>query len=152
MICEIINPSDPYTLETQDFVAAVVGIAIVGAGRLGLSCDDPPMKSPVLFGWDQWLQEQGIEDFNQWVKEHADAIADALESVIIGNAHDRELVNDALKAIEDPAKREAFRAKHHDKKRSSMSDIGSACWKTAKTLRQRHGKIATAVPIVLVSK
>lgn len=53
MICEIINPSDPSTLETDNFLAAAVGILIVGNGNLGLSTageDGEGQSSPIMFG------------------------------------------------------------------------------------------------------
>jgi len=69
MICEIINPSDPYTLETNDFVAAAVAIAIVGGGTLGLKCDRTQMSSPILCGSDAWFTEKGITDLAAYVED-----------------------------------------------------------------------------------
>lgn len=152
MIAEIINPSDPYTLETDNFLAAAVGIALVGNGKLGLSCENPKLRTPILFGWDQWFKDQGIDDLGKWLEAHSAEVADALDSVMIGNIGDRALFLDALEAIDDPVKREAFRAKQHDKKRSSMNDIGAACWKTAAALRKKSGKVTKAEPIILVGR
>lgn len=152
MICEIINPSDPYTLETENFLAAAVGIALVGGGKLGLDCENPKQRTPILFGWDAWFQEQGIADLGKYLDDHAGEIADALDSVLIGNVRERELFKEALEAIADLKKKEAFRVKMQDQKRSSMNDIGTACWKTAETLRNKSGKIHKAEPIVMVSR
>lgn len=149
MICEIINPSDPYTMETDNFLAAAVGIALVGNGALGLSCKNPKQHTPVLFGWDDWFEQQGINDLSKWIEEHSVEIADALDSVMIGNIGDRAMFMDALDAIENPAKRKAFRAKQHHKHRTSLNDIGTACWKTAKSLRKKRNKVTTAQPIIL---
>lgn len=149
MICEIINPSDPYTLETENFIAAALGIAIVGGGKLGLKCDDPPIKSPVLFGWDAWIKENCPDGMNLYVDTHSEEIATALDSVLYGRAGDRRTFLDMLKFIDDPVKREQARAEYQDKNRSSLNDIGTACYKTARYLRGLEKKSATAAPIIL---
>lgn len=152
MICEIINPSDPYTLETDNFLAAAVGIGLVGNGKLGLSCENPLRRTPILFGWDAWFKNQGIDDLGKWLEANSLEVAKALESVQIGNVADRQRDADAMKFIDDPKKREAFRAQQHNKRRSSLNDIGRACWQTAKALRKKSGKVTKAEPIILVSR
>ena len=153
MICEIINPSDPYTLETNDFVAAAVAIAIVGGGTLGLKCDRTQMSSPILFGWDAWFTEKGITDLAAYIQDpqKAEIMAQALESVIIGDEVARELYRDTLKLIDDPAKKKEFTKQFFDQKRSSMNDIGKACHDWAKRLRDKTQKAEQAKVLVAVS-
>jgi hypothetical protein len=153
MICEIINPSDPYTLETDNFVAAAVGIAIVGRGKLGLQCEDPELSTPVWFGWDRWLADNRISSIKDYLadEKNSEAVAAALDSVLIGNLTERRTFIDAMKYIDDPAKREAFRAEFHDKHRSSMNDIGTACYNTAKWLRGQRATSDSAEPITFTT-
>ena len=134
MLCEIVNPSDPYTLETDNFVAAAVGIMLVGNGQLGLSCDDTGECTPVLFGWEEWCAEHGVDQ--AWVDSHRGEIADALDSVMIGSVAERAAQAEAMRFIDDPEKREAYRSTIQDRQRSSLNDIGNACWNMAKLLRK----------------
>ena len=156
MICEIINPSDPYTLETDDFVAAAVAIAIVGGGTLGLKCDKTKMSSPILYGWDPWFAEKGITDLAAYIQDpnKAEIMAQALESVIIGDEVARKLYRDTLRLIDDiddPAKKKEFTKQFFDQKRSSMNNIGKACQDWAKRLRDKTQKAEQAKVIVAVS-
>lgn len=136
MICEIINPSDPYTLLTDEFLPAGVAVFILGRGQLGLSCDDPEQDTPVLFGWEEWLRSWCGDDLRGWVHGHFEPMAAALESVLIGTAAERRRYEVCLKRCDDP---EALRAEWHDEERSSVNDIGRAAWSLAAHFRELAG-------------
>ena len=135
MICEIINPSDAYTLRTDDFKTAAVAIAVLGRGQMGLKNIDGEESSPVLFGWDDWLKEQGIEDLGKYIDEHTKEMADILATVLIGGKADREEVESALALMPDEEARKKWLDDRHDKRRSSMNNIGAAAWAWARKLR-----------------
>jgi hypothetical protein len=139
MICEIINPSDSYTLETEDFTAAAVGIYMVGRGQLGLRSIDDKESSPILFGWDEWLTDRGVKE--GYVTDHLDAIATALESVMIGGVNDRIDVKEATENMSNDQKK-AFLKRRQDRRRSSMSDIGGACHRYAMAIRKKQHELA----------
>lgn len=131
MICEIINPSDKYTLITDDFKLAAVAVAILGNGKYGLKNIDGDESSPVLFGWESWFQEQGIEDLSKYIDDHKTDIAMILDTVLIG---DRSDVENTLPLIAED-QRQKWLDDRHDRKRSSMNDIGKAAKSIAKALR-----------------
>lgn len=134
ILCEIINPSDPYTLRTDDFVAAAMAIAILGDGQLGLRTVDDSQSTPVLFGWPGWMEANGVDD--DYVGRHLDAIIAALDSVMIGNCSDRRDAESFLSKLPEDKRRE-WLEERHDRRRSSMNDIGGAAWCLAEHLRSR---------------
>jgi hypothetical protein len=141
MICEIINPSDPYTLVTDDFEKAAVAIAVIGNGKLGLS-GYGPLHSPVLFGWDEWFEKRGITDLGAYLDANLESLAAILDTVLIGSAEDREVCDLVLAAIPEEA-RPAFLEARHDKMRTSMNDIGAAAKAWAERLRKKARANAT---------
>lgn len=138
MIATIISPSDPYTLVTEDFTAAAVGVAILGMGKLGLQGPGPEDRTPVLFGWDEWFAERGITDLGEYMREHVKDIAEALDSVRIGHPKDREALDRLLEHVPETT-RERARAEWQDRHRTSLNDIGSVAWALAKELREKCG-------------
>ncbi|KKM88914.1 hypothetical protein LCGC14_1253980 [marine sediment metagenome] len=142
MLCEIINPSDPYTMECENFVVGAVAVCLLGGGKLGLDSEDGEHSTPVLFGWDDWFKEQGISDLPSFLKQNKPAIADALDSVRIGDTKDR-LAEVAATKYMTPEDAEKYRAKIHNNRRSSMNDIGSRAWQMAKALK---GNKETEIP------
>jgi hypothetical protein len=143
MICEIINPSDPYTLRCQNFLVAAVAVAFLGSGNLGLRSEDGEQSTPVLFGWEDWLKDQGIEDedLGAFAKVHRSEMADILDSVMIGDAKARQDAEAFLAELPED-KRAAWLAERHDRRRSSANDIGAAAWSLAKRLRRQAGSAA----------
>jgi len=133
MICEIINPSDPYTLETDDFLCAAVAIGILGGGKLGLECGE--QATPVMFGWDEWLASY-IQDFSEYCNANSGRMADILDSVMIGGVKERAEVDDARRKM-SPGDFESWFSNRHDARRSSLNDIGKAAKELAARLRRR---------------
>ena len=132
MICRIINPSDPYTLKTDDFVLGAVAVAILGGGKYGL--DGPEGRStPILFGWDEWLAEH-VGDVGEYIAANKAKLADVLDSVMIGPAAHREDVEAMLREIPEE-RRAAWLAERQDRHRTSLNDIGTAAYALAARLR-----------------
>lgn len=132
-IYELINMSDPYTFEAPNIqvagAAAVLLSTGFGAKRVG---DDVEESTPVLFGWDEWLKEQGIE--KEWIESHAREVADALDSFLIGSPASRQDVEDMLAEL-PPKKRAAWRARRQDRHRGSLNKIGERAYQLAAQLR-----------------
>jgi hypothetical protein len=153
MIFEIVNPSDPYTLECDDFKIAAAGIMLLGRGKLGLSTEEGDEKHqmpPFIFGNDEmvtkWFADIGIPSLGEFIDGHREEIATMLETVLIGSERNRRTFEKVLACISDPVERAKARAVYQDEKRSSLNDIGGAAWDLAKRLRASAGNGKEATP------
>jgi hypothetical protein len=142
MIFVLVNPSDPYTFEAPNIEIAAAAVVSISP-QMGATSADGKESTPVLFGWQLWLEEHGMIgegfDFGDWHIRHTEEIAAALESFLIGGLDRRA---DVLSMLEElpPEKREAWRAKRQDRERSSMNQIGERAYQLAKRLRERKLK------------
>lgn len=88
----LVNPSDPYTLETDDLQIAAVACCLLGNGKYGLTGlgNDAGQDVPVflLGGHDEWFVSKfgmSYEDTATHALNHRnDALARAFESVTLG--------------------------------------------------------------------
>lgn len=136
----IINPSDRYTIECADFEIAVVACLILGEGRYAFTSLANVKEVPFLFG--------GVADADAFCQEHfqdnldtvmtrvrtqrAAALADAFDSVLIGN---RQAFN-AIAPDRSSPSFGAARLRWHDVHRSSLNDIGGRAYVLAKAFRK----------------
>lgn len=139
MLYEIINPSDQYTIESEDFKVACVATLLLGSGQWGLKQINGDAEMPLfLFGGvDEWFAAQ----FNQPFAEVVEAIShqqlgEVLDTVLIGGADERQVYNDGLALIDDPLKREEWRNRWHEQRRTSLNDIGARAYSIAESLRE----------------
>ena len=130
-VYEIINPSDQYTLECEEFLIGAVAVALLGKGHYGIE------GSPVLFGWDEFFKDNKIEVLSDYVDAHLPELVACLDSVLIGSQSDRLLVKDAISKMSDEKSKTEYLTMYHDKKRSSMNDIGQRAKELADALRER---------------
>ena len=139
MICEIINPSDTYTIKSDDVESMQLATLILGGGKYGLCDADGETIMPVLlFGAKEWIEEQfGVREDNlaNYIEERSPQIADCLDSVLIGSFSSRDVIEHVLSKVPDEKDREEILTKHHDTKRTSMNDIGARAKAMAKSLR-----------------
>lgn len=140
-IYNIINPSDPLTLKAESIEVAGVAVALLGQGMYGADGDDG--STPVMFGWDEWLEEHGMSDISVWVVDNLNSVALALESVMLGDVDDRTDLDAALEAITDDEKRKEFIEKRNDRRRSSLNDIETRAHQMAARLRQNADAAVT---------
>lgn len=132
MLFEVINPSDAYTFEADSYgVAAAAGL-FLGEGRYGLQEVGGEWSMPVFIfgGAIEWFDSQ-FGDFSAFTEANKPKIAAALDSLVIGSATERMAYDTALAEISDADRREAFKAKWHDRNRSSMNNIGARAKKLA---------------------
>lgn len=144
---EIINPSDPYFLEAEDFKEAAVAVLMLSP-RLGLEeVGEGGASMPVFIfgGMEKWLDANvcPVKDIDRFMEGHAGGIAAALESVLIGKPGERKVFEAAMGAIDDPKKREDFRLKWHEGKRSSLNNIGAEAWDLARRIRAKMQKVGS---------
>lgn len=140
MIYEIINPSDPYTLEAKSLKIASVANLLLGEGSYGLESEDVEKckGSPIfLFGGaEEWFQKE----FDQTIKEIIDnnllEIAKCLDSVLPMNISERKELQEENnhQKIDVHLKREEIL----DKRRTSLNNIGQRAWNLAEKIRKIH--------------
>jgi hypothetical protein len=149
VLYRIVNPSDLYTIECPDLEIAALACVLLGQGQYAFEPIDArnaklvqPAVPLFLFGdAGPWFQENFNVDAQGLYRRVKDdpgrcaQLADALDGVLIGDAQDRELFAVACSFMPDSEKRERFRTIWHDKKRSSMNDIGTRAREIAKRLR-----------------
>jgi len=138
-IYEIINPSDAYSLESDDFAVACVITCLLGEGKYGLMDAEGDTVMPILlFGThEKWFPEQFGKTLKQLLDEISSGkLADCMDSVVIGDAKDRVMFYQAINLIDDPIKKQEWRNAWHNKKRSSLNDIGGYAKVLAAHLRK----------------
>lgn len=136
---EIINPSDPLTMYAPDTKIGGVAVALLGRGRYGIE------GSPIVFGWDQWFEEQGISDLSAWLTtpENAMPVVKCLRSVALGSIEERKDYDAALEAITDSDLRAKFIADRNDRRRTSMNDIETRAHRLADSYERQYVKQPT---------
>lgn len=125
-IYEIINPSDPYTMESDDPCAAAVACCILGGGRYGLDGPDGEDDCPIFLfgGHEAWFKTTHDTTIEAVLESRPEKVIEALRSVTIGSRQDRKEFYSAI-AHMTPEAAEQFRAERHDQRRSSMNNIGA---------------------------
>jgi len=153
MLYEIINPSDPYTIEAPSLDVALVACLFLGSGQYGFKpIDGGAIEIPLflLGGHEEYCQEHfgcTLDALITRVTEEKSAeLAKCFESCLIGYQQDRSTYKAGLELIDDPAKREQWRDRWLDEGRSSMNNIGGRAYKMAAKLRAKQKRVAEAVP------
>jgi hypothetical protein len=134
MIYEIINPSDALTCKADNFLVAAAAIALFGDGQYGLKEVGGNNSTPVLFGWDNWFKDNGIDDVSEFIDNNLKEVADILDSVMLGSPDDRLDLDTMLETLSGDRKKEWIAARN-DRRRSSLNDIETYAHKNANRLR-----------------
>lgn len=137
---KLINPSDDYTLRADSIEIAGAAVAYLSQSY-GVENLDTGETSPVMFGWNKWFRERGISA--DWFRVHLTELADCLDSFLIGNAVDRELIEEVLERLPE-SERKDFIMKRQERRRTSMSQIGEAAYNLASHLRAHAAEQANA--------
>jgi hypothetical protein len=156
VLYEIINMSDPYTIEAKSLDVALVACLFLGRGQYSfkpLNSDDAAGVPMFLFGGtEKWCQQflgEGLESVVDRVTTDAAKraeLAECFDSCLIGRGEDRETYRAGLDLIDDPDKRELWRRKWHEDRLSSMNDIGGRAYKMAAKLRDGQANPIVAAP------
>ena len=136
---EISNPSDPYTIKSDDWRVTCAATLLLGGGAYGLTEYRGKRGMPVflLGGCDAWFKSEFNCDAEEFIKTTSlESIIAALDSVLIGSPSSRLEFDLALDAIDNPEKKRAVLAARHDRKRSSMNNIGASAERLANKLRE----------------
>jgi hypothetical protein len=148
MLFEIINPSDPYTIEANSLEIAAVACCILGEGKYALAelSGDKSGNVPMFMfgGQDDWFMKQFGRTFEQSCnyasQECTDELCCCLASVMIGGADNRRAAEELLKRTGTPQTYLAALYEMHDAKRTSMNDIGRTAWGMADFIKVTFGK------------
>jgi hypothetical protein len=139
----ITNPSDPYTIKGADKAALCVAVLVLGEGRYGLVDKEGETLMPILaFGGDaiSWLHgEMGVTNLERYIEKNGELLADCLGSIIIGDFNDRWLVEKSLENAKCEEDTEQILKEWHDKRRTSLNDIGATARKVAEIFRMHPG-------------
>ena len=151
MIYEIINMSDPYTIEAHSLEVAAVACLCLGRGQYAFEPVEVDTKVPMfMFGdADSWFMDRfGVDLRTVMDRVMAEGLelAACFESCLIGGERDRQTYQRGLALIDDPTKREEWRLKWHEARRSSLNDIGGRAWEMAKRLRAGSKNPLVAAP------
>lgn len=144
---ELINPSDPYTYRASSDLVAIAANLLLGRGKTGCGDVDgcgEAIGPMLLFATEEQAEAMLTETFGPkslsgFVEEHRAEIADALDSLMIGSVSTRRDFEDAMEAIADPEKKEAYRQKVLERRKTSLNNYGAVAWKMAKLLREKGG-------------
>ncbi len=143
MVYEIINPSDAYTLKSDEPVLAAVACMLLGQGAYALADEQGVQVCPVfIFGGDPdaWLRKTHKVSIDELMAERALEVAAVLESVMIGGFGARAEAEAAIARM-SPVDAAAFKAQRHDLRRSSMNDIGGRAFSLARAFRDRAMRV-----------
>lgn len=150
---EIINPSDAYTISAPDLAIAACACVLLGSGQYGFKPEDESAEEVPLFifgGVDDWCKKHFGQDFDLLLTRVMDLrpleLADCLDSCLIGDFAARSEYESALSLIESAENRETFRARRHDKRRSSLNNIGGRAYEMAKRLREKSATPTIPAP------
>jgi hypothetical protein len=143
MLYEIINMSDPYTMEAHSLDVAAVACLLLGSGQYALDPFEEGAERVPMFMFgdpDPWFQQHFGKPLKQVIADvrtnKRAEIADCLDSVLIGKRRDRETYLAALALIDDPAKQQEWRDRWLDDRRSSLNNIGGRAYKIARNFRK----------------
>lgn len=141
MLYNIVNPSDPYTIEASSLDVAAMTAILLGQGQYPFHALDGSENVPTFAfgGGDKWCDEQFKESLmemsNRVMDTKLSQVADCLDSVLYGDEKDRV---EFLAETKDMNRQtfEATRILRHNDKISSMNDIGDRAYRMAAKLRK----------------
>ncbi|MEM1202665.1 MAG: hypothetical protein AAGN66_05505 [Acidobacteriota bacterium] len=138
ILCEVVNPSDPYSLRCDDFLVGCVAVLFLGEGAYGChEVGGEERQSPVLMGWEAFLEANGIE-IGPFADQRASEIADALDSLLIGSPALRLDVESMAAEIPDSGL-DSWLDGYLDRHRSSMNNIGGYARHLSERFRSTEG-------------
>jgi len=135
ILYELVNPRDPYTFYAPSVEVAGVAAALLSTGFGATPVNGEGESSPVMFGWEEWMKEKGIDD--AWIADNKQDIADALDSFLIGDANKRADVESMMAMLPEDKKTE-WRNIRQDRHRGSLNQIGEAAYTLANELRHKQ--------------
>lgn len=123
---ELVNPSDPYTFYAENLAIAGTVAQLLSPMYGAVNVNDSDESTPVLFGWEEFNSEHGINaDF---VNANKQKLHDAFDSFLIGSVSERKELDFALSKMTDEAKT-SYLAERQERQRTSLNTIGENAFK-----------------------
>ncbi len=135
--------SDAYTCQAEDENAAAIAVLLLGNGKYGLKDEKGETVLPLMIFAGEDACNELINKhtsgavLSDYITANEPAIAAILQSVMTVGFSERKAYDRAMELIDDPTKRDAFRAEYHDRNRTSMNDIGGRAWRMAAALQKK---------------
>jgi len=142
-VYEITNLSDPYTIKGADKAAPCSSCRpYLPSPRISTATQRAgETLMPILaFGGDpiNWLLENmDILNLESYLDKNGGLLADCLDSVIIGSFEERREIEKKLTTAKCEEDREQILREWHDKRRTSMNDIGDTARKVTEIFRMQ---------------
>lgn len=142
MLFDIVNPSDPYTMEASCLEVAAAAVCLLGQGKFALNelTGDKSGNVPAFLtgGHNEWFTKQFGRDFEQSLN-HVMAtmqpeLIKAFGSVFVGDVQYKRTFEEEAAKCDSEEEFAALLEKRHDAKRTSMNDIGRQAWSMADAL------------------
>lgn len=137
----IVNPSDPYTIEAPSLDVAAMAAILLGQGNYGFNALDGSVSVPLFSygGGDEWAHKHFKEDLMEMSNRVMDTklgeVADCLDSVLYGDAEEREEFIESTNHLDQPNFL-AMRTLRQQDKCSSADDIGERAYRMSAKLRK----------------
>ncbi len=141
MLFRIVNPCDPYTIESSSLDVAVMASVMLDQGHYPFESLDGGQDIPsfLLVEASEWCKEkfgEGLMELSNRVMDtKLGEVADCLDSVLYGDKEEREAFLEETKDMN----RETFvamRFMRQDERRSSINDLGERAYRMAAQLRK----------------
>lgn len=143
MIHEIINPSDPYTIECDDMALLTASIFVLGEGKLGTSSEETDFTVPITIflpeGGAVYFENEFNIDFESYVETNKVRIGECLGTVVLGKVSDRDKYFEFIKN-DDKDEREKLIEKWYDENETSSSQLGQRALYMYKYLAEGKGE------------
>ena len=147
MLYKIINMSDPYTIKANSLDVALVACIALGSFQYAFDpLEDGGERVPMFMfgGSDEWCQKHfGVNlaavVLDVRTNKRAE-LAECFDSCLIGRQSDRATYEAGLELIDDPVKRQQWRDRWLDERRSSMNNIGARAYAAAEAFRKPLGR------------
>ncbi len=137
---EFITPSDAITFKAASDRTAYACALVLGSGKAGCRNTDTGAEVPtlLLFAQDPEKDISGYlgATIGEYMEANGPEMAECFDSFAYVSATERRIYDDALDAITDAENLLAFKQKHEDRSRSSLSEWVAAAWKYAAKMRQ----------------
>jgi hypothetical protein len=134
------NPSDPYVFAAANRETAALTVLMLGV-EYGATPREGDENVPIFIfgGAEEWYEKTFGRTMTEGFAALKGEVAASLESFMYGDFNDWKKYQSALNAIDDPAKRDAFRAEWQDGI-SSLNDIGGYAHQIGAKIREKSAR------------
>ncbi len=137
MLYELINPSDPYVFEAEDFETATLTVFALSTAFGAKPKEGEEVPVFIFGGSREWYIGRFGRTPDDGMAAKKTAVADALGSFMYGHFEDVRRYNAALSAITDPEKKLKFIDEWQDGC-SSVNNIGGVAHELGRLLSEEN--------------